>query len=43
MVRSDVPTRAKGKTYREGAEAKKGSYLVGSSLKPTWLFVIGCP
>lgn len=29
--------------YREGAEAKQGSYLICCSLKPSWLFAIGCP
>ena len=29
--------------YGESAEAKKGNYLIGYSLKPSWLFVIGFP
>ena len=27
---------------REGMKAKKRNYLAGKSLKPTWLFVVGC-
>lgn len=27
---------------RESAEAKRGNYLIGCSLKPSWLFAIGC-
>lgn len=34
---------ARGVTEREGMETKKGVYLVGYSLKPSRLFVIGCP
>ena len=28
---------------KESAEAKKGNYSIGYSLKLRWLFVIGCP
>lgn len=32
---------ARGKTYEECVKEKKENYLIGYSLKPIWLFVIG--
>ena len=43
VVNSSPSTRTRGKTYRETEAAKEGNYLIGYSLKPNWLFVVGCP
>ena len=35
--------RSQGKDlHKEGGEVKKGNYLIGYRLEPSWLFVIGC-
>lgn len=39
VVRSHLPTGTREKES-EGVEAKKGNYLFGYSLMPSWLFVI---
>lgn len=41
-VRSTLSQEA-GDLYEDSMEAKKGNYLLGYSLKPSWLFVIGGP
>lgn len=40
--RSFLQTGIRGKKHK-GVEAKKGNYCIGYSLKPNWLFLIGCP
>lgn len=39
VVHGTPLTATRGKTY----EAEKENYLFGYSLKPSWLFVTGCP
>lgn len=43
VVRSVLPTGARGSLYRESAKSNKGHSLIGFNLKLSWMFMIHCP